>query len=197
MGRKHKAEPRWLLPMLCKAGNVTKIAIGSIRIFDTESHFEVAAGKADAFAKSVEKNGSGERGVFITAIDSPGERSEGARTRPPAAQRRPEGPIERYDPAAPRPERADRQSRYGSSGLQPDDFAPPTTGAWNPAAETAAPRAPKPDFDKPRPPKVTKAPPSKDKGKPKWSADKAVGAPPKKEKAYKPKDHKAKRKPQV
>ncbi|HEV7292601.1 MAG TPA: DEAD/DEAH box helicase, partial [Devosia sp.] len=63
VGRKHKAEPRWVLPMLCKAGNVTKTAIGSIRIFDTESHFEVAADKADSFARTVEKNGSGERGV--------------------------------------------------------------------------------------------------------------------------------------
>jgi len=197
VGRKHKAEPRWLLPMLCKAGNVTKVAIGSIRIFDVESHFEVAAGKADAFAKSVEKNGSGERGVFITAIDGPGESTEGARTRPPAAQRRPEGPIERFDPAAARPERADRQSRYGSGSLHAEDFAEPATGAWNPAADATTP-APKPDFDKPRAPRVTKAPPSKDKGKPKWAAtDKPAATAPKKEKAFKPKDHKAKRKPQV
>ena len=182
VGRKHKAEPRWLLPMLCKAGNVTKVAIGSIRIFDTESHFEVAAGKADAFAKSVEKNGSGERGVFITAIDSPGERTEG-RTRPPAAQRRPEGPIERYDPSAPRPERADRAMRYDPAA---------TDGAVRP--DFNKPRAPRIDSDKPRAPR---APNPKDKGKPKWTADKAAGAPPKKEKAYKPKDHKAKRKPQV
>ncbi|KKC39671.1 helicase [Devosia epidermidihirudinis] len=196
VGRKHKAEPRWLLPMLCKAGNVTKTAIGSIRIFDTESHFEVAAPKADSFAKSVEKNGSGERGVTISSIDSPGERTEG-RTRPPAAQRRPPGPIERYDPNAPRPERADRQNRYGSSGLRPDDFEAPATGGWTPSEEGDAPRAPRPDFDKPRAPKVSKAPPSKDKGKPKWAGKPAEGAPfAKKEKASK-KDHKPKRKPQV
>ena len=36
---RNPAEPRWLLPMLCKAGNVTKSAIGSIRIFDTETIF--------------------------------------------------------------------------------------------------------------------------------------------------------------
>jgi ATP-dependent RNA helicase DeaD len=191
--------------MLCKAGNVTKVAIGSIRIFDTESHFEVAAGKADAFAKSVEKNGSGERGVFISAIDGPGERSEGRPTRPPAAQRRPAGPIERFDPNAPRPERADRQSRYGSGGLQAEDFDAPATGGWNPAADTEQ-RAPKPDFDQPRParvetdkPRAPRGPSPKDKGQPMWSADKAAGAAagPKKETAFKPKDHKAKRKPQV
>ncbi|MBU1306590.1 MAG: DEAD/DEAH box helicase [Alphaproteobacteria bacterium] len=186
VGRKQKAEPRWLLPMLCKAGGVTKTAIGSIRIFDTESIFEVAAPKADAFARSVEKNGSGERGVTISAVDGPGERRAG----PPPSQRRPPGPVERYDPNAPRPERADRKSRYGSAGLQPDDFAAPATGAWDPSADADKPRAPKPDFDKPRPPKVSKAPPSKDKGKPKWAGKAADGAP-------KSKDHKAKRKPQI
>ncbi|MGB3338439.1 MAG: DEAD/DEAH box helicase [Devosia sp.] len=185
VGRKHKAEPRWLLPMLCKAGNVTKTAIGSIRIFDTESIFEVAAQKADAFTKSVEKNGSGERGVTISAVDGPGERRSG----PPPSQRRPPGPVERFDPSAPRPERNDRQHRYGSAALATDDFAAPATGAWDPSAE--APRAPKPDFDKPRPPKVGKAPPSKDKGKPKWAGKPADGT------AKKPKDHKPKRKPQV
>jgi ATP-dependent RNA helicase DeaD len=192
VGRKHKAEPRWLLPMLCKAGGVTKTAIGSIRIFDTESIFEVAAPKADAFARSVEKNGSGERGVTISPVDGPGERRSG----PPPSQRRPPGPIERYDPNAPRPERADRKSRYGSSGLRPDDFSEPATGGWTPS-EAEKPRAPKPDFDKPRPPKVSKAPPNKDKGKPKWAGKPAEGAPfAKKEKPAK-KDHKAKRKPQI
>lgn len=193
VGRKHKAEPRWLLPMLCKAGGVTKTAIGSIRIFDTESIFEVAAQKADAFARSVEKNGSGERGVTIAPVDGPGERRAG----PPPSQRRPPGPVERFDPDAPRPGRADRQARYGSAGLRPDDLeAPPATGGWNPA-EAEAPRTPRPDFDKPRPPKVNKAPPSKDKGKPKWAGKPAEGAPfAKKEKPAK-KDHKPKRKPQV
>ena len=174
--------------MLCKAGNVTKTAIGSIRIFDTESIFEVAAPKADAFAKSIEKNGSGERGVTISAVDGPGERRAG----PPPSQRRPAGPVERFDPDAPRPGRADRQQRYGSSGLRPDDLeAPAATGGWNPSADAETPRPPRPDFDKPRAPKVNKAPPSKDKGKPKWAGKPADGA------AKKPKDHKPKRKPQV
>ncbi|WEK06582.1 MAG: DEAD/DEAH box helicase [Candidatus Devosia phytovorans] len=187
VGRKHKAEPRWLLPMLCKAGNVTKTAIGSIRIFDTESIFEVAADKADAFTRSVEKNGSGERGVSIMAVDGPGERRSG----PPPSQRRPPGPVERYDPNAPRPERADRKARYGSGGMSRDDFEAPATGSWTPSQDAAPARE-----ERPRPPKVTKAPPSKDKGKPKW-ADKAdAGAAAKKPKAPK-KDHKPKRKPQV
>lgn len=101
LGRKQRAEPRWLLPMICKAGGVSKAAIGSIRIFDTETHFEVAADKVDSFLRSVGKNGTGERGVHISSIDGPGERQER-----PQSKRRPPGPPEKYDPPAPRPERA-------------------------------------------------------------------------------------------
>lgn len=178
LGRKHKAEPRWVLPMLCKAGNVTKAAIGSIRIFDTETHFEVAAGKADAFAAAIERNGSGERGVIISPIDGPGERPAGPRP----SNKRPPGPVERYDPAAPRPERADRKQRYGSSNLGASDFE---------AEPAEAPRSPRKDFDKPRAPKAA----AKDKGKPKWAGKSDATARPKKEKGA-GKDHKPKRKPQ-
>ncbi|MFC3704797.1 DEAD/DEAH box helicase [Devosia honganensis] len=71
LGRKQRADPRWLLPMICKAGGVTKQAIGSIRIFDKETIFEVAADKVDAFTRNLEKNGTGERNVTIAPVDRP------------------------------------------------------------------------------------------------------------------------------
>ncbi|KKB81141.1 helicase [Devosia soli] len=166
VGRKQRAEPRWLLPMICKAGGVTKGAIGSIRIFDTETIFEVAADKVDSFVKSVGKNGTGEKGVYISAVDGPGERSER-----PQSKRGPPGPPVAYDPAAPRPEKADRKQRYGSSNLRPDDFAPATESA-----------------PKPRKPKEAK-PFDKNKGKPKWSKPTLEGDAPA-PKRPKVKDHK-------
>jgi len=73
VGRKQRAEPRWLLPLICKAGGVTKSAIGSIRILDTETRFEVAPDQADAFAKAIAKPGAVEKGVSIArlAADAP------------------------------------------------------------------------------------------------------------------------------
>ena len=50
IGRERKADPRWLLPLLCRAGNVTKAEIGSIKIFDRDTRFQVAAKAADTFA---------------------------------------------------------------------------------------------------------------------------------------------------
>jgi len=173
VGRKQRAEPRWLLPIICKAGGVTKQAIGSIRIFDTETIFEIAADKADSFLRNVGKNGTGEKGVHINAVDGPGERPQG--------KRRPPGPPEKYDPLKPRPEKADRKERYAKP--RSDDFE-----AF---------------METPRPPREAKAvkpfaakekPVSKDKGKPKWSKPVAEGdARPPKKKPAKPKDHKKKR----
>ncbi|MFC5069509.1 DEAD/DEAH box helicase [Flaviflagellibacter deserti] len=55
IGRRENADPKWLLPMLCRRGNVTRQEIGAIRIFERETKFEVAASAADRFAHAVRK----------------------------------------------------------------------------------------------------------------------------------------------
>lgn len=50
IGHERKADPRWLLPLLCRAGNVTKAEIGAIKIFDRDTRFQIAAEFADNFA---------------------------------------------------------------------------------------------------------------------------------------------------
>jgi ATP-dependent RNA helicase DeaD len=64
-GRKHRADPKWLLPLICKAGDVSKRDVGSIKIFDNETRFEITAAKADEFRRSVEERGTGEKGLVI------------------------------------------------------------------------------------------------------------------------------------
>lgn len=51
LGRKQNADPRWLIPLICKAGGVTKQDIGTIRIFDRETKFEIAPQVAHSFAE--------------------------------------------------------------------------------------------------------------------------------------------------
>lgn len=50
IGHERKADPRWLLPLLCRAGGVTKSEVGAIKIFDRETRFQIAADAADGFA---------------------------------------------------------------------------------------------------------------------------------------------------
>jgi ATP-dependent RNA helicase DeaD len=52
IGRERNADPRWLLPLLCKAGGVTKQEIGAIKIFDRDTRFEIVAEVADKFAEA-------------------------------------------------------------------------------------------------------------------------------------------------
>lgn len=53
IGRRQNADPKWLLPLLCKLGGVTRREIGAIRIFERDTRFEVDAESADAFAASI------------------------------------------------------------------------------------------------------------------------------------------------
>src|SRR3546814_3369932 len=41
IGRNNNADPRWLLPLLCRRGHITKHEVGAIRIFDRETRLEI------------------------------------------------------------------------------------------------------------------------------------------------------------
>jgi ATP-dependent RNA helicase DeaD len=75
LGRKHRADPKWLLPMICKAGGVSKRDVGSIKIGETETRFEIVANQVDAFAAKVARDGTGEKNVRIAPASAFKERS--------------------------------------------------------------------------------------------------------------------------
>ncbi|HFB2048880.1 MAG: DEAD/DEAH box helicase [Hyphomicrobiaceae bacterium] len=62
VGRKHNAEPGWLLPLLCKIGQLSRSDIGAIRIQQDETFVEIDATSADTFftnlgpSKTLQKN---------------------------------------------------------------------------------------------------------------------------------------------
>jgi ATP-dependent RNA helicase DeaD len=77
VGRKQRAEPRWLLPLICRAGGVEKRHVGSIRILEDESQFEITPDSVDKFIKSVGP-GPVEKSIMITRIDGqPGDAAGG------------------------------------------------------------------------------------------------------------------------
>ncbi|MGL4397826.1 MAG: DEAD/DEAH box helicase [Hyphomicrobium sp.] len=53
IGRERNADPRWLLPLICRAGGVTKAEIGSIKIFDRDTRFQIVAEFAEQFDHAV------------------------------------------------------------------------------------------------------------------------------------------------
>jgi ATP-dependent RNA helicase DeaD len=105
IGRHHNADPRWLLPLLCRRGHITRNDIGAIRIAANETMFEIPRAAATRFAQSVKRTSTdddGEGSVRIEAVEG--------KPRDAARQNRREGPP----PSGPR------------SGGYPD--GPPASG---------------------------------------------------------------------
>jgi ATP-dependent RNA helicase DeaD len=69
VGRRQNADPRWVLPLLCRRGHVTKAEIGAIRIGAMETQFQVPSALAGRFAAAVRASanadGEDESGVRI------------------------------------------------------------------------------------------------------------------------------------
>jgi len=76
VGREQNAEPRWLLPMLCRAGHITKDEIGAIRIHQTETHVELTSESVEGFLKAIGPSGKVEKNVTLTRMDGPPQASK-------------------------------------------------------------------------------------------------------------------------
>ncbi|NQV99274.1 MAG: DEAD/DEAH box helicase [Rhodospirillales bacterium] len=69
VGRNDQAETRWLLPMLCRAGHITKNEIGAIRIQQTETHFELVPHIVDKFLEAVGPTRKVEKNIEIIRLE--------------------------------------------------------------------------------------------------------------------------------
>jgi len=160
VGRKQKAEARWLLPMLCRAGQITKHDIGAIRIHENETHIELAPGCIDLFLESIGPNHTVEKTITVTRHDGkppvPGDRvvASPSDDRPaadngpraydrPRADRRPAahgkaGPKGKYSP---KPDSAPGAQNDAEPAAQKPVFTPHRSG------ESGRPTT----YDRPRP----------------------------------------------
>ena len=70
VGRERNADPKWLLPEICRQGDITKKDIGAIRVYERETRFEVSPDVAEAFAARVADRKKGGVRIFA-APDGP------------------------------------------------------------------------------------------------------------------------------
>jgi ATP-dependent RNA helicase DeaD len=61
IGRNGNADPRWLLPFLCRRGHLTRQEIGRIRILGQETMVEIAPYAAERFAAAARQNSAEDR----------------------------------------------------------------------------------------------------------------------------------------
>ncbi|KPP81078.1 MAG: ATP-dependent RNA helicase DeaD [Oceanicaulis sp. HLUCCA04] len=96
IGRRQRAEPRWLVPMICRLGDVTGRDIGAIDIGEVATRFEITASQVEHFEK---------------ALGGPRERDQNV-----VVKRAGETPLQPANPDAPptrqRPPRDARPGRH-------------------------------------------------------------------------------------
>jgi ATP-dependent RNA helicase DeaD len=154
IGRERNADPRWLLPIICRAGNVTKSEIGAIRIQDNETRFQVAAEVADTYAETVRANRPKEGriarvgaptqagGDVAPPTDAP---ARAPRSTPPRAKFADHAPADR----APADRTTDGAPRERDKSRWRDRGDKPSHGHRK--ADSAKPHSPRENGHKPRP----------------------------------------------
>ena len=124
VGRKQSAEPRWLIPMLCRMGNITKSEIGAIKMQPDETFVEIAASDAERFFTALGPNKALERGITVKRLGStmPSMQGGSAREKPaygdrkPYADKKPYGDKPAYGDKKPygdKPAYGDKKPAYG------------------------------------------------------------------------------------
>ncbi|MDK3074243.1 DEAD/DEAH box helicase [Sedimentitalea sp. JM2-8] len=148
-GKKAGIETRRLLPILCKAGNISKDDIGAIRIHYDESYVEILESSADRFLAALGPDMTVEGDARVTRLDRTpdlgGSSKPGAKpfARSPEHRRGPGRKETGPDRIAPRP--APQPEPPGPERRKPS--APPSPRPRKPEPGSAAgKRAPMPDI---------------------------------------------------
>jgi ATP-dependent RNA helicase DeaD len=170
VGRTNSADPKWILPMLCKAGGIDRKAIGNIRIGPKVTHVELKPEAASKIMDNAGADGQIDKSLIVKRADGPPADDGGGFDR---------GPRKSFGDR----DRGPRKSFGGKGGGKP-----PFKGAKPKFTKDGEkPRFNKADDDRPKkarwsdddPRKSKNKTNPKDKGKGKWAPD-ATGKKPRK-----------------
>ncbi|MEO1187666.1 MAG: DEAD/DEAH box helicase [Pseudomonadota bacterium] len=89
VGRKKKADPKWLIPMLCKAGGFSRNSIGAIRIDPDATHVELKPEAAEKLMLAAGDRQIIDKSIWVGLASEPDARAERPRVREPSRNKRP------------------------------------------------------------------------------------------------------------
>jgi len=69
IGRSKNADPKWLIPLLCRRGGISKNAIGKIQILARETSVEISHDVSERFAAAVREPDTKDRNIHIEPLD--------------------------------------------------------------------------------------------------------------------------------
>lgn len=159
LGRKHRAEPRWLLPMLCRNAGLSKDAIGAIRVQYQETFVEIANDAVPAMKQELGAELTLEQGATLTELVGAPD-FDASPKGPPAAPHSSDDAAKNRGPRAGKPSKAARGSERTDQDAQIASQRPKAKGKS--AASTASRQASK---DKPKQDKALDRQPTNDHGK--------------------------------
>nr|WP_247676849.1 DEAD/DEAH box helicase [Leisingera sp. HS039] len=147
-GRAAGADPRKVLPMLCKAGNIDRDVIGAIRIQENETFAEISQDAVDGFLKALGGKTELEPGAVLTQLSEAPDLG-------PAQRRGPGGPKGGFKGDRDRGEKPHRGKQDGPKPYRAKsddgrDSRPPRK-EWSGKQDREERREPRPD-DRPRKP---------------------------------------------
>jgi ATP-dependent RNA helicase DeaD len=118
IGRNTRADPKWILPLLCRRGGVTKNDIGAIRITANETFVGIAVNAASRFAKAIANPGHDEDNdvAIVPAEGPPREESRGRPERSGGGGRMGAGKPQGRTTLGPRPPRPPFSPGSGAGG---------------------------------------------------------------------------------
>ena len=155
VGRAKGADPKWILPMLCKSGDIKRDQIGNIRIGPQLTYVELKPDAADRIINKAGPDGQIDKTLTINRADGPGDDAENFKSSKSGGKAHSD---RRGKPALngkkPRFARADDKPSFARKG----DGKPKKKQRWS--------------DDDPR--KAKNKVSSKDKGKGKWNPDTAA-----------------------
>ncbi len=127
VGRDDRAEARWLLPLLCRAGKLEKDAIGAIRVQQSETFVELAEESVPRFLKVLGPDGLLEEGVSARRIEGTpemGRRPDSEADLPAAGRAKAPARPSAAPRPAPSPKAGGNVTAPRKSGSHPDAATP-------------------------------------------------------------------------
>ncbi|MBA3862732.1 MAG: DEAD/DEAH box helicase [Erythrobacter sp.] len=93
IGRRQNADPRWVMPLICRRGHITRNEIGAIRIGQQETFFQVPRAIACKFAEAIVATAGNEEDGGYVAI-APSTEPPRMAARENAKRGKPNGPAQ-------------------------------------------------------------------------------------------------------
>ncbi len=115
IGRNRNADPRWLLPLICRRGHITRNEIGAIRIGQAETYFQIPRTIADKYAAAAARTGEAEGEEETLLI----ERSEAGPREAARSNRQLRPSRSSADNAFVKAKVAPRKFNNGNTGVKP------------------------------------------------------------------------------